>query len=89
LLHCYLHAHLLCAGAAASSAPAAKPCKPTEKKEKAAPKKPAAAAAAAAAGGEGKGPVGKLPTAKSACMLFADDKRVQVKGESASWGMLC
>jgi hypothetical protein len=75
---------LLGAAPAASSAPAAskssKPSKPEkEKKEKAAPKK----AAAAAAAGEAEGPVGKLPTAKSAYMLFADDKRTQVKGESA------
>jgi hypothetical protein len=64
--------------AAASSAPAAsKSSKPEkEKKEKAAPKKPAAAA------GEAEGPVGKLPTAKSAYMMFADDKRAEVKGES-------
>ncbi|WIA37358.1 hypothetical protein OEZ86_014287 [Tetradesmus obliquus] len=72
--------------AAASSTPAApkasKPSKPDkepkEKKEKAAPKK---AAAAATAGGEADGPVGKLPTAKSAYMLFADDKRTQVKAD--------
>jgi hypothetical protein len=79
--HCCYNCLVSYAGA--SSAPAVKaPSKPTEKKEKAAPKKPAAAAAAAA-GSEGEGPVGKLPTAKSAYMLFADDKRVQVKGESA------
>uniref|UniRef100_A0A383VNM5 HMG box domain-containing protein n=1 Tax=Tetradesmus obliquus TaxID=3088 RepID=A0A383VNM5_TETOB len=62
------------AGAAAASST---PAGPKEKKEEAAPKK----AAAAAAGGEAEGPVGKLPTAKSAYMLFADDKRTQVKAD--------
>ncbi|KAF6254522.1 hypothetical protein COO60DRAFT_311398 [Scenedesmus sp. NREL 46B-D3] len=69
------------ASAAASSTPAAaKAIKPSksekEKKMKAAPKK-----APAAAAGEAEDPVGKLPTAKSAYMLFADDKRTQVKAD--------